>query len=150
MRYHQTLIRLRNVLFISIVVVIIFVFFPFQMKSDGPEVRVWSTNRNQSFSEQLPIHFTPDTGITMHVLPTIEVNEQKQFQEIAGFGAAMTDTSAWLIGTKMSQDQRNHVMHALFDPREGIGLSVLRLPIGASDFTASGMYSYAEQRDPAL
>jgi len=150
MRYHQTLIRLRNVLFISIVVVIIFVFFPFQMKPDGPEVRVWSTNRNQSLSEQLPIHFTPDTRITSPVLPTIEVNEQKQFQEIVGFGAAMTDTSAWLIGTKMSQDQRNRVMHALFDPREGIGLSVLRLPIGASDFTASGMYSYAEQRDPAL
>jgi glucosylceramidase len=150
MRYYQTLTRLRTVLIISLVTVIIFVFFPFQMEPGGPEVRVWSTNSNQSFSEHLPIHFTPDTRIASHVLPTIEVDEQKQFQEIAGFGAAMTDTSAWLIGTKMSQDQRNSVMRALFDPREGIGLSVLRLPIGASDFTASGMYSYADQQDPSL
>jgi glucosylceramidase len=147
---HKTLIRLRNILFISIVIVIFFVAFPFQVEPHEPEVRVWSTNRNELFSEQLPIHFMPDNRMNQKVLPTIEVNEHQQFQEIVGYGAAMTDTSAWLIGTKMSQDQRNRVMYSLFDPREGIGLSVLRIPIGASDFTVSGMYSYDEQQDPDL
>jgi glucosylceramidase len=147
---HKTLLRLRNVLFISIVIVIFFVAFPFRVKPEGHEVSVWTTNRNELFSEQLPIHFLPDTRMNKNVLPTIEVQEQNQFQEIVGYGAAMTDTSAWLMGTKMNQDQRNRVMGALFDPREGIGLSVLRIPIGASDFTASGMYSYDEQPDPDL
>ena len=33
-------------------------------------------------------------------------------------------------------------MRQLFSPESGIGLNYLRVPIGASDFTASGFYTY--------
>jgi glucosylceramidase len=45
-------------------------------------------------------------------------------------------------------------MQSLFDPNAGIGIGILRQPMGASDFSASGDYSYddvpAGQSDPNL
>lgn len=58
-----------------------------------------------------------------------------------GFGAAMTESSAWLIRTQLPAAQRDLLMRRLFDPVEGIGLSYLRLPMGASDF-ALRSYTY--------
>jgi hypothetical protein len=38
--------------------------------------------------------------------------------------------------------QRDQVMAWLFDPNTGIGLSMLRQPIGSSDFTDEAHYTY--------
>jgi len=85
--------------------------------------------------------------------PTITVDTRRQYQEITGFGASFTDSSAWLVGTRLDSEQRDAVMRDLFS-REGIGLSFLRQPMGASDFAVSGNYSYddmpAGQTDPTL
>jgi len=70
-----------------------------------------------------------------------------------GFGAAMTESSAWLIWTKLPVAQRDALMRKLFDPVDGIGLSYLRLPMGASDFALQS-YTYDDmppgQSDAAL
>jgi glucosylceramidase len=50
-----------------------------------------------------------------------------------GFGASFTDSSAWLVGTRMSAGQRIALMTNLFSPSAGIGLSMVRQPIGTSD-----------------
>jgi glucosylceramidase len=62
-------------------------------------------------------------------------------QVIDGFGAALTESSAWLLATRMSATQRHELLVRLFDREAGIGLRVLRLPLGASDFALSN-YSY--------
>jgi glucosylceramidase len=66
----------------------------------------------------------------------------------------MTDSSAWLIYTQMPADKRQAVMTSLFSPTEGIGLSAMRIPMGASDFAHGGHYSYddmpAGEADPEL
>lgn len=84
---------------------------------------------------------------------TITVDTTRRYQEITGFGASLTDSSAWLIGTKLDQTQRDAVMRDLFGSK-GIGLSFIRQPMGASDLSASGNYSYddmpAGQTDPTL
>ncbi|MBO0868339.1 MAG: glucan endo-1,6-beta-glucosidase, partial [Micromonosporaceae bacterium] len=84
---------------------------------------------------------------------TITVDTTRQYQEITGFGASLTDSSAWLIGTKLDSAQRDAVMRDLFS-NQGIGLSFIRQPMGASDLSASGNYSYddvpAGQTDPTL
>jgi glucosylceramidase len=72
---------------------------------------------------------------------TILVNEAVRYQQMDGFGASLTDSSAWLIWNKLSKAQRKETLEKLFDSRKGIGLSVLRQPMGASDFALS-MYSY--------
>ncbi|WML49072.1 glycoside hydrolase family 30 beta sandwich domain-containing protein [Neobacillus sp. PS3-34] len=58
-----------------------------------------------------------------------------------GFGASFTDSSAYLIHQVLEKEQRTDLMEKLFHPEKGIGLSVLRNPMGASDF-AREMYSY--------
>src|SRR5690349_9583729 len=37
---------------------------------------------------------------------TIAVDDQQQFQQIAGFGASMTESSAWLLSTALSSQAR--------------------------------------------
>lgn len=84
---------------------------------------------------------------------TITVNGAQRYQTIDGFGASLTDSSAWLLYTKLAPEKRNEVMHQLFDPKSGIGLSVLRQPMGASDLALND-YSYDDlptgQSDPEL
>jgi glucosylceramidase len=75
--------------------------------------------------------------------PFVLVDETDVGQEIDGFGATLTESSAWLLATKMSAAQRHALLLQLFDRQQGIGLRVLRLPIGASDFALSN-YSYDE------
>jgi glucosylceramidase len=71
-----------------------------------------------------------------------------------GFGGSLTDSSAWLIWNKLSASQQTTLMQQLFSPSSGIGISFLRQPMGATDFSASGNYSYndmpAGQTDPNL
>lgn len=86
--------------------------------------------------------------------PVIRVNAGVRYQTVAGFGAAMTDSSAWLIERKLLTGARQSVMADLFGPA-GIHLNFVRVPIGASDFTSTGRpYSYddvpAGQTDPGL
>lgn len=72
---------------------------------------------------------------------TIEVDPAIQYQRMVGFGAAITGSSAWLINRGLSARQRDGLMNALFDPSSGIGLSFMRLTIGASDFSLQS-YTY--------
>jgi glucosylceramidase len=86
--------------------------------------------------------------------PIIHVNESARYQSIKGFGGAMTDSSAWLIGDRLSASTRATLMNALFGA-SGINLNFLRVPMGASDFTSGGKpYSYddlpAGTTDPRL
>ena len=82
----------------------------------------------------------------------IDVADTGGFQEIVGFGAAITDASAILING-LAAEQRERLLRDLFDPDSGIGLSFTRLTIGASDFSPRH-YTFddvpAGQRDPAL
>jgi glucosylceramidase len=84
----------------------------------------------------------------------ITVDATTQYQQVDGFGGSLTDSSAWLIWNKLSSSQQATLMQQLFSPSAGIGISFLRQPMGATDFSASGNYSYddapAGQTDPSL
>jgi glucosylceramidase len=84
----------------------------------------------------------------------IRVNDRARYQSVLGFGAAMTDSSAWLLWDELPARRRTSVLTDLF-ASSGIDLNYMRVPIGASDFTADGVpYSYddmpAGQTDPTL
>ena len=72
---------------------------------------------------------------------TIEVDPSRAYQSIVGFGAALTDASAWLIWHKLPPARRDSLLRDLFGPEPGAGFSFLRLDMGASDF-ALRQYSY--------
>jgi glucosylceramidase len=84
---------------------------------------------------------------------TITVNDAANYQQIDGFGASLTDSSAWLISQKLSEPQRAQLLEMLFDRKNGIGLSILRQPMGASDFALQS-YTYDDlpqgQTDPEM
>lgn len=69
------------------------------------------------------------------VTTRIEVDTTITYQAMVGFGAAITDASAWLIQTTLSPAQREALLQDLFGQTTGIGLSFTRLTIGASDFS---------------
>ncbi len=83
----------------------------------------------------------------------IRVDTKRQYQVIEGFGASITDASAWLIRNKLNAKQRRMLMRELFDKKSGLGLNLTRVTIGASDFSRSH-YSYDDmpsgQTDPRL
>ncbi|WP_328432722.1 hypothetical protein [Streptomyces sp. NBC_00453] len=120
--------------------------------SHANSVRVWLTDVSAEkwVAPQSAVRF--ETKRTANPL-TIKIDDSVTYQRVQGFGAAMTDSAAWLINKLPSAD-RTKLMHELFDPSTGIGLSMVRSPMGATDFNASGSYSYddmpAGQTDPAL
>ncbi|MFL5863354.1 MAG: glycoside hydrolase family 30 protein [Solirubrobacteraceae bacterium] len=79
-------------------------------------------------------------------VPLIDVNAAVRYQRVGGFGAAMTDTSAWLIERHMPVAARQALMGELFGGT-GIHLNFVRIPMGASDFTHDGNpYTYDDLR----
>jgi len=85
---------------------------------------------------------------------TIAVDSSTTYQQMDGVGASLTDSSGWLLWNKLTESQRDALMQSLFDPNTGIGIGMLRQPMGASDMSASGNYTYddvgAGQSDPHL
>jgi glucosylceramidase len=73
--------------------------------------------------------------------PLITIDTSTTFQSIEGFGAALTGSSAYNLNQKMSGTARHDALKALFDTEMGIGISYIRLTIGASDFSLSD-YTY--------
>jgi glucosylceramidase len=121
-----------------------------------PSVAVTQTSGNlsQALTPLAGLHFrhgSPPSGVRV-----ISIDDTRRFQTMQGFGAAMTDSSAWLVWEKLSAHARAALMRALFAPGPaGIGISYMRVPIGASDFTRGGTpYSYDDlpsgEIDPSL
>ncbi|WP_194238339.1 ricin-type beta-trefoil lectin domain protein [Streptomyces spongiae] len=105
---------------------------------------------------------TPQPSITLGPASSgavnLKVDNTKTFQTIDGFGASFTDTSTYLLQNKLSAATRDRVMRDLFARGPGIGLSLMRVPMGSSDYTATppsspGTYSYDDNggvADPTL
>ncbi|TDN94989.1 glucosylceramidase [Salegentibacter sp. 24] len=115
------------------------------------QARVWTTtgtgSKLLSRQDDLDIY---DNIESDH--PTTNLDVSQQYQEIEGFGAALTGSSAYVIN-RMDANQKNALLSDLFDPENGIGLSYLRLTMGASDFSLSD-FTYDDvpqgQQDPDL
>jgi glucosylceramidase len=80
---------------------------------------------------------------TIPVLPTdhqrksIQIYDYKKLQHIQGWGGCFNE-KGWEALSALSPADRDGVIKALFDPKDGMRLSVCRSPIGASDYAVSG------------
>jgi glucosylceramidase len=122
------------------------------LRAGGETVQVWLTTPDlvSGLSQQPSLTFAPARD---RDAPTIQVDDTITYQQMDGFGAAVTDTSAWLIAKKLSPPARTHLMTALFSPTQGIGIDWIRVPMGSSDFTHDHYYSYDDNGgtpDPSL
>ena len=106
-------------------------------------VHAWLTTGDQSrlLSPEPDLSLVPEAAPASPVVSLIEVDATVTYQQIVGFGAAMTDASAYLFMHRMPAKDRDAVMRDLFGRDIGIGLSIVRVPMGASDFSLRH-YSY--------
>jgi glucosylceramidase len=108
-------------------------------------------DRSRLLTPQTPTTFGP-------VLPTyyswsdISVDDSTRYQTVRGVGAAMTESAATLIDGLPSA-QRSQVLSDLFSRTTGAGISVVRTPFGATDFSLSD-YTFDDmpwgRTDPGL
>lgn len=115
------------------------------------QVQCWLTDpgRQILFRKQSPLSFTSAAGSEA----TIQVDASEMYQTIDGFGYTLTGGSAMLLH-RMEADARTALLNELFSTAgNGIGVSYLRISIGASDLDER-VFSYddlpAGQTDPSL
>jgi O-glycosyl hydrolase len=73
---------------------------------------------------------------------SLTVNDSQSYQQIDGFGASLTDSSAYLLYYSLTAQQRLDILTELFDSDSGIGLNYLRQPMGTSDMRRRADYTY--------
>lgn len=119
--------------------------------ADPPTLEFWLTNPDKSalFQRQSVSQSISAPG----ALPVIEVDETQRFQIMEGFGCALTGGSAMLIN-HMSNTEQDALLKELFGTEgSNIGISYLRISIGASDLD-DHVFSYddlpAGETDTAL
>lgn len=105
------------------------------------DIAVWLTKGDQSaLLAKQPAALQFGAGINNNN-PTIEVNDLQKFQEIDGFGYTLTGGSATLINS-LPAAEKDALLKELFSTNNnGIGVSYLRISIGASDLSAD-TFSY--------
>ena len=115
-------------------------------------VEVWLTMGDESIKLQQQPYTSFQLGQGVNAYKVF-VNESVKYQQMDGVGAAITDSSAWLITHDLTSSQRDALMNSLFSPSVGIGISYAHLPIGGSDFVLS-QYTFDDmpvgQTDPGL
>ena len=103
------------------------------------KISVWLTDpgNNVFFQKQADLSFANGTA----KVPSIVINEKKQYQSIDGFGFALTGGSAMNL-MKMGKESRSHLLKELFGTDANhIGTSYLRVSVGASDLNEK-VFSY--------
>ena len=105
-----------------------------------PEARLWLTTPDRVAlvaRQTTALHFVSKAG----ELPVVTVDDAQHFQRMDGFGFALTGGSAQLL-MRMNASQRALLLKELFTTGgNGIGVSYLRVSIGASDMNER-VFSY--------
>jgi len=113
------------------------------VRSDGDttarqRVRAWVTTADRSrLLAQLPVERSSDALAhnAQYDAATVQLDTTVSYQTILGFGAALTDASVVVLA-RLAPAVRAALFRELFTTDDGgIGLSALRVTIGASDFS---------------
>ena len=92
-----------------------------------------------------PFHGITTTPFTPHLYcdrEAVDIDAAREGHEYMGLGVSMTDASCWLLA-QMPAAKRRELLDAVFSPRLGAGLSMVRLNIGSSDYSTA-LYNYNE------
>ncbi|MDP5275759.1 carbohydrate-binding protein [Chengkuizengella axinellae] len=102
--------------------------------ANNNNVQVWLTTVDEQnlLKQQADVFFETDT--TFNPL-TIQVDENIQYQEMDGFGAAVSGSAAYLMN-QLDETQQTVLLSDLFG-EQGVNFSFVRHTIGASDFSLS-------------
>jgi glucosylceramidase len=106
------------------------------MAQQATPVSYWLTTADQSALLQEG-KTNWQTNAANNAIPIISIDEQQRFQTIDGFGYTLTGGSAQLL-YQLPKAQRQALLQELFSTKgNGIGISYLRISVGASDLDAT-------------
>ena len=112
-------------------------------QSDHSTVQIVQTGKNGDRHRVVapaPADAVPDVVLT--------VDTEHPQQELAGFGASFTESSAWNLAC-LPEERRLKVLARLFSPTTGMGFTLARTHINSCDYSLRH-YSYVEPGDLAL
>ena len=110
------------------------------MASEGTITVVQSSEAGDQWKALPPLAWGPDFG---GAAVAVDMNVTRQI--VMGFGAAMTDTSAYNAMVWMNPDVRDRFFEALWG-RTGLGLSLGRVTLNSADFSYE-TFNYDGVRD---
>lgn len=104
------------------------------------QVQMWQSTEDgqQKLSPGTPLSFTTES---LRARDRIEIDTAKQYQSMLGMGASLEHATCENLA-KLPEAKREEVITSLVDPVQGIGMNLMRLCIGTSDFVGEPYYSY--------
>lgn len=119
----------------------------------GRKAEVWvsSANLQHKLDQQAPSPFVKSKKLRK--LPCIGVDPDDECQTMAGIGSSFEHATCYNLSL-LEPARRGKVIEDLVHPAAGIGMSLMRICIGTSDFTGEPWYSYDDmpegESDPGL
>ena len=92
---------------------------------------VTTSDRSHLFTEK-DLEFNRPASMSPYI---VNLDFDRTCQTVDGFGAAVTGATSYNL-MKMQQEDRTAFLKDIFDREEGLGSSLIRVSIGASDFPA--------------
>jgi len=122
---------------------------PARPGSTESKVKVYTTADNSDYrlTQTTTLEFS-ETGQPFETEICVFVDPSRTFQTFLGIGGAITDASAETF-YKLPEKKQQEVLTAYFNPKEGIGYSLLRTNMNSCDFS-SGSYTYVNEGDADL
>lgn len=120
---------------------------------DGPpRAEAWLTTEDRR-AELASLPLPPSGPVRLDPLPAIEILPHIRFQSVTGMGASLEHSTCSNL-FRMTPAERERALRLLLDPQEGIGMNLMRISLGTSDFTGDPWYSYSDlapgETDPEL
>lgn len=103
--------------------------------------QVWSTTPDRAHLMAEVGTFPAGRALPSAPGATVVLDPAATGQPVVGFGASLTHSSAALLAA-LPAAQRSRVLRTLFDPLGPTRLSVVRIPLGSSDFTTGAHVTY--------
>lgn len=101
--------------------------------NNNVEILVTTTDRTKDLNRY---NIDLKKGISTLSTNTLALEPGVRFQEMDGFGAAVTGSTCYNL-LKMTKENRIKFLEETFDPVKGLGYSYIRISIGCSDFSLS-------------
>lgn len=100
----------------------------------------WQSSEDgaHKLSETQALEFSHDRPGQGH---QINLDPARRYQSILGMGGSLEHATCYNL-SKLSDEKRAEVIQSLVDPVTGIGMNLMRLCIGTSDFVGEPYYSY--------
>jgi len=119
------------------------------MKTPTITQTVTARDTDERLTQRATVAFASSSAASSSRWPSILISPTHAFQTIEGFGGAFTEAAAVTLN-KMSKANRQRILKAYFDPKEGHGYTLCRTHMNSCDFSTGNYACCDTPGDTAL